>query len=114
MQILVVEDHTDTRSILALLLSRCGCRTVTAKNIKEARQRLEEMQFRILISDLNLPDGDGVDLVRQAKKMQPNLKAIAVTGRTSEEERALGMEAGFDCYLTKPVDYLRLREAIKV
>jgi DNA-binding response OmpR family regulator len=113
MRVLIVEDHTDTRSVLSLLLSRCGCQTVTAKNIKEARSRLEEMRFDILVADLNLPDGDGIDLVREAKKMQ-ELKAIAVTGRESEEERALGMEAGFDCYLTKPIDFHQLREAINV
>jgi DNA-binding response OmpR family regulator len=111
MQVLVVEDHTDTRSVLALLLNRCGCRTVTAKTIKEARARLQEMQFQILITDLNLPDGDGIDLVSEAKKMRA-LKAIAVTGRASEEERALGMKAGFDCYLIKPIDFSELKKAI--
>ncbi len=111
MRVLIVEDHTDTRSVLSLLLSRCGCQTVTAKNIREARSRLEEMRFQILIADLNLPDGDGVELVREAKKMQ-ELRAIAVTGRVSEEERALGIAAGFDSYLTKPIDFQKLRQAI--
>ena len=111
MQVLLVEDHTDTRSVLALLLNRCGCRTVTAKNIQEARVRLGEMHFDILIADLNLPDGDGLELVREAKKMQ-NLKAIAVTGRESEEDRATGMAAGFDSYLTKPIDFHELRRLL--
>ncbi|MEP6685564.1 MAG: response regulator [Verrucomicrobiota bacterium] len=111
MQILLVEDHTDTRSLLSLLLNRCGCQIVTAKNIQEARSRLASMRFDILISDLNLPDGDGIELVREAKEMQ-DLKAIAVTGRATEEERARGIEAGFDCYLTKPIDFHELRKAI--
>ncbi len=111
MRVLIVEDHTDTRSVLSVLLNRCGCQTVTAKNIREARSRLEEMRFDVLISDLNLPDGDGIELVREAKKTQ-ELKAIAVTGRESETERALGMEAGFDCYLTKPINFSELRQAI--
>jgi two-component system response regulator PilR (NtrC family) len=112
MQVLLVEDHTDTRALLRTLLDRCGCRTVTAKNIREARMRLEEMRFQILITDLNLPDGDGLELVGQAKKIQP-LKAIAVTGRDSEEDRATGVEAGFDYYWTKPVDFRELRQAIR-
>ena len=112
MQVLLVEDHTDTRAVLSTLLNRCGCRTVTAKNLREARTRLEEMRFEILLCDLNLPDGDGLDLVREAKKLQP-LKAIALTGRDSEEERAAGVEAGFDCYLTKPINFQELRKAIK-
>lgn len=111
MQVLLVEDHTDTRTVLRTLLERCGCRTVSAKNLREARMRLEEMRFDILVADLNLPDGDGLELIREAKKLQP-LKAIAVTGRDSEEERAKGIAAGFDYYLTKPIDFLELRNAI--
>jgi two-component system CheB/CheR fusion protein len=111
MQVLIVEDHTDSRVVLATLLNHCGCRTVTAKNFKEACARLDSMRFDILIADLSLPDGDGLDLVRYAKGSQ-SLKTIALTARDSEEERRRGVEAGFDYYLTKPVDFLALRQAI--
>lgn len=113
MQVLLVEDHTDTRSVFSLLLSRSGCQIVAAKNLREARARLAEMRFDFLISDLNLPDGDGIELVREAKKAQ-KLRAIAVTGRESEEERASGIAAGFDHYLIKPVDFHQLRQALGV
>jgi DNA-binding response OmpR family regulator len=85
---------------------------VTAKSVRDARARLQAMQFDVLISDLNLPDGDGIELVREAKRSQP-LKAIAITGRTSDEERDAGLDAGFDCYLTKPIDFEQLRQALK-
>jgi DNA-binding response OmpR family regulator len=78
-----------------------------------AKIRLGEMEFDILISDLNLPDGDGIDLVREAKRRQ-HLKAIAVTARTSAEERECGLRAGFDFYLTKPIDFNELRCALGV
>src|SRR5437588_148779 len=104
MLVLLVEDHGDTRGVLGLLLNRCGCRTVTAKTLKDARSRLDGMKFDVLVSDLNLPDGDGLDLVREAKQKAP-IKAIALTGRTSADERREGLEAGFDYYLTKPVDF---------
>ncbi|MBA3882528.1 MAG: response regulator [Chthoniobacterales bacterium] len=113
MHVLVVEDHADTRAVLSALLNRCGCRIVTAKNITEARRRLEEMSFDVLLSDLALPDGDGIDLVRAAKQIQP-LKAIALTGRASEQERSAGLAAGFDCYLTKPIDFQALRESLGI
>ena len=112
MQVLLVEDHADTRTVLGTLLNRCGCRTVTAKNLRDARARLQEMRFDVLISDLNLPDGDGNDLVRELKQKQ-QIKAIAITGRTSDEERAEGLGAGFDCYLTKPIDLQQLRQVLK-
>ncbi len=113
MQVLLVEDHTDTRAVLGMLLNRCGCQTVVAKNAGDARSRLAGMRFDVLISDLNLPDGDGLDLVREAKQKQ-TLKAIALTGRDSAEDRDLGFRAGFDCYLTKPIDFHELREALSV
>lgn len=112
MNVLLVEDHTDTRTVLEMLLNRCGCRTVTSKTMADARTRLREMRFDLLLTDLNLPDGDGLELVLEAKQAQ-QLKAIALTGRSSDEEREAGMRAGFDLYLTKPIDFLELREALR-
>ena len=111
MTVLLVEDHADTRSVLETLLNRCGWRTITAKSLKEARARLKEMAFDVVISDLNLPDGDGLDLVREAKQTH-KLKAIAVTGRASGEECDQGLKAGVDYYLTKPIDYQQLKKAL--
>ena len=110
MNVLLVEDHADTRSVFSLLLNRLGCQTITAKGMHDARTRLSEMPFDVLISDLNLPDGDGLDLVRFAKAARP-LTAIALTGRASADERAAGLAAGFDFYLTKPVDFRMLQSA---
>ena len=112
MTVLYVEDHADTRGVLGVLLNRCGCQTVTAKDAADALARLEAMKFDVLISDLNLPDGDGTDLVRSAKARHP-IKAIALTGRATPEERSAGLAAGFDFYLTKPIDFHELREALK-
>lgn len=114
MRVLFVEDHTDTRDVLELLLNRCGCQTVTAKDAREARKRLDEMQFDVLISDLNLPDGDGLELMQEAKRRHAPLKAIALTGRAAQEERAAGLNAGFDFYLTKPIDFHELRQALNM
>jgi DNA-binding response OmpR family regulator len=112
MTVLLMEDHADTRSVFEMLLNRCGCQTVTAKSLKDARARLKGMSFDMLIRDLNLPDGDGLDLVCEAKHMH-KLKAIALTGRTSDEERDRGLKMGVDCYLTKPIDYQQLKKALR-
>jgi DNA-binding response OmpR family regulator len=111
MKVLLVEDHTASRTVLGMLLDRCGCQTVTAKNFADACARLDMTAFDVLIADLGLPDGDGLELARRAKRMQ-QIRAIALTGRDSEEERTRGMQAGFDFYLTKPVDLHELRQAI--
>jgi DNA-binding response OmpR family regulator len=75
-------------------------------------QGLKDMPFDILISDLNLPDGDGLDIVHEAKQAH-KLKAIAVAGRASDEERDQGLKAGVDYYLTKPIDYQELKKALR-
>ncbi len=111
MDVLLVEDHTDSRTVLAMLLDRCGCHTVVEKNFAKACARLDEMPFDVLIADLGLPDGDGLELARYAKQIRP-LRAIALTGRDSAADEARGLEAGFDFYLTKPVDLHQLRVAI--
>src|SRR5947209_15926497 len=80
MRILVVEDHCDTRTVLATLLSRCGCQTVIAKNMKDARSQLATMSFDALVSDLNQPDGDGLDLMSEQKRLN-NVKALSVVDR---------------------------------
>lgn len=79
--------------------------------MRAMHEHVSRRRFDVLIRDLNLPDGDGIDLVREAKHKQ-QLKAIALTGRASSEERNMGLTAGFDYYLTKPVDFRQLREAI--
>jgi Response regulators consisting of a CheY-like receiver domain and a winged-helix DNA-binding domain len=81
--------------------------------MKDARSRLAVMSFDALVIDLNLPDGDGLDLVAEAKRL-PGLRAIAVTGRTEIVERERGLRAGCDFYLTKPVDYHQLRCALGI
>lgn len=113
MRVLLVEDHGDTRAVLATLLNRCGCQTVIAKNMKDARNHLAAMSFDALVSDLNLPDGDGLDLVAEAKRVYA-LKAIAVTARTDVTEQERGLRAGCDFYLTKPVDFYQLRCALGI
>src|SRR4051812_17474289 len=111
MNVLLVEDHTDSRTVLTMLLNRCGCQVAAAKTFAEACGRLDEMPFHVLIADLGLPDGDGLELVPYAKSIRP-IRAIALTALASEEERARGMEAGFDFYITKPIDMHELRQAL--
>lgn len=109
MHILVVEDHHDTRSSLSKLLIRSGYQVVTAENFQDAIKLLENLRFDVLVSDLGLPDGDGLNLVGEARKRQPLKQTVAVTARATEADRELGRRAGFDHYLTKPLAFEQLR-----
>jgi DNA-binding response OmpR family regulator len=114
MNILIVEDHQDTRRVLSTLLERADHEVITANGVTDALQLLENMRVNVLLSDLGLPDGDGLDLVTKAKRLQPKLKAIALTGRESMADYREGQKAGFDHYLTKPFDFHELRRLLAV
>ena len=109
--ILLVEDHQDTRNVLSTLLQHSGHNVIVAANYGEALRLLVRIRIPtdILLCDLGLPDGDGLDLVGKAKILRPRIKTIAVTARASENDKELGRTAGFDYYVTKPLDYPQLR-----
>jgi DNA-binding response OmpR family regulator len=112
--ILLVEDHTDTRQVLSSLLGRSGHEMITAKGVTDALQLLAHTPVHVLLSDLGLADGDGLDLVAKAKALQPKIQAIALTARGSEKDYEIGKKAGFDHYLTKPFDFHELRTLLEV
>ncbi|MFL6590388.1 MAG: response regulator [Chthoniobacterales bacterium] len=109
MNILLVEDHCDTRKVLSGLLQHCGHNPVSANGVAEALDLLARTEVEVLLSDLGLPDGDGLELVAKAKELHPGLIAIALTARGSERDVEQGERAGFDHYLTKPFDFHQLR-----
>ena len=108
---MLVEDHKDTRNVLSTLLQHSGHNVMVAANYGEALRLLVRIRIPadIFLCDLGLPDGDGLDLVGKAKILRPRIKTIAVTARASENDKELGRTAGFDYYVTKPVDYPQLR-----
>lgn len=112
MHILLVEDHADTRLILAKLLTRYGYDVATAENVHDALQLLDHLRFDVLLSDIGLPDGDGLALVGEARRRQPLRMTVALTALASADDRERGRQAGFDHYLTKPLDIRRLRSVM--
>ncbi len=112
MHILLVEDHTDTRVVLSRLLNHCGHDVSAAGTVGDALILLGNLRFDVLLSDIGLPDGDGLELVCEARKRQPLKRAVALTALATDEDRERGMQAGFDDYLTKPLDFRRLRSVL--
>ena len=108
-RILLVEDHEDSRSTLEGLLSRCGHAVTSASRVADAIALLAKARPNVLICDLGLPDGDGLDVVVIAKTLNADIKAIALTARDSDDDYKVGFESGFDHYLTKPFDFGALR-----
>jgi two-component system CheB/CheR fusion protein len=106
-RILLVEDHADTRRVLNLLLTHKGYGVMTASSCRAALDLVGRERFDILLSDLTLPDGSGLDLVREIRTIQ-NVRAIALSGYSDPDDMIRSREAGFDEHLGKPVDSRRL------
>jgi len=108
MDILFVEDSEESCVLFSKLLTSGGHRVVPAGGVAEALQLLNCLRFDALVSDIALPDGSGLELVAEANKRQRFMKAVALTGLGQAEDRDRGLRAGFDEYLTKPVDLYQL------
>jgi len=111
-RILLVEDHADTRNVMSMLLRSFGCDVAVAASVKEATELANGGAFDLLICDFGLPDGTGLDVMRQIHQRQ-KIKAIAVTGFGQDEDLRRSKEAGFSVHLTKPVNIEALQHAIQ-
>lgn len=109
--ILVVEDHDDTLRSMKMLLNRLGYKVLVAENMTDALRIAEEQHFDILLSDIGLPDGNGLDLLRKIR-VRRNVPALALSGFGMDEDIDRSREAGFADHLTKPVSIDRLQAAI--
>ena len=107
MRILLVEDHEDTNRSLTRLLRRRGYDVQSAVDLKSAFELSAQHQFDVLISDIGLPDGSGIDLMKKLNSERP-VFGIALTGFGMEEDIRKTREAGFKHHLVKPIDLTKL------
>src|SRR5437899_3299146 len=107
MRILLVEDHEDSNRSLTNLLRRRGYHVQSALNFQSAVDLSATEEFDVLISDLALPDGGGIDLMQTLRSERPVL-GIALTGFGMENDIRRSQEAGFKHHLVKPIDLNKL------
>jgi PAS domain S-box-containing protein len=110
-RILLVEDHEPTRVALTHLLTRRNHEVVPVGTIAEAKAAASAAPFDLLISDLGLPDGSGLDLMA-GLRARFSLAGIALTGYGRDEDVARSREVGFATHLTKPISIQALESAI--
>lgn len=110
--ILVVDDEPDLRTLYELTLLREGHAVTTAADLAQAREQLAQRRFDVLISDMQLPDGLGLSLLREVAERQRSEKCIVITAHGSAENAVESLKAGAFDYLTKPVDLRQLRSAV--
>ncbi len=108
-KILIVDDESSIRTSLFRLLDRKGFQVITANCKKEAEIFCQPQQaIDLALIDLNLPDGNGYDLVQHLRTMSPNTKIIVITGFGSIDNAVRATKAGVLDYLTKPFDLEKL------
>ena len=110
--LLVVDDEPDLRTLYELTLLREGYDVDSAGTVEEAWARLCERNYHAVISDMRLPDGSGLDLLRRLDAARRTEKTIVITAYGSAENAVEALKAGAFDYLTKPVDLRQFRSVV--
>lgn len=110
--VLVVDDEPDLRTLYELTLLREGYRVYTAGSVQEARAQLEQRRFEILITDMRLPDGLGMELLQDLRSQGRPERAIVMTAYGSADNAVAALREGAFDYLTKPVDLKQFRQVV--
>ena len=105
--VLVVEDHTDTRTVIMMELVRCGYNVLEAANGREALEIIEDFCPDLIVMDLNMPEVDGftaAQAIRHCGKKCAGVPIVAITAYDTFGIEEAAREAGCDAYIRKPLD----------
>lgn len=111
--VLVVDDEADIRELLQLSLVRMGLAAECAGSLAEAKNLLESKRYDLCLTDMRLPDGDGLELVRHVGAYRSDLPVAVITAFGSTENAVAALKAGAFDYLTKPLSLEQLRALVK-
>ena len=109
---LVVDDEPDIRELLEITLERMGTASSTAENLAEARALLAERRFDLCLTDMRLPDGNGIDLVDHIQKHYPETPVAVITAHGNMEAAVTALKTGAFDFVSKPVDLQVLRNLV--
>jgi hypothetical protein len=107
-----VEDHCDTAEMMQVVLEDEGHQVQRAGDVATALEMAIAGSFDLLVSDLGLPDGSGIDLMRSLRARGNSLPGIALSGYGQDQDVQQSQNAGFATHVTKPADIDRLLAAI--
>jgi len=110
--VLVVDDEEDIREVLELSLMRMGLACDTAGTLADARRMLDAKAYRLCLTDMRLPDGDGLELVAHIQSHKPGLPVAVITAYGSIETAIRALKSGAFDFVTKPVELKALRELV--
>jgi two-component system response regulator PilR (NtrC family) len=111
-RVLVIDDEPDIRELLNLTLSRMGLKVTTAEDLGEARAQLMANSFSFCLTDMRLPDGNGLDLVKEINEKYPDLPCAVITAHGKVEDAVNALKMGAFDFVSKPVDLAVLRKLV--
>ena len=114
-RVLIVDDETEMADMLSIVLERLGFATVAVQSPFPALAAIEEDPdaFDALLTDQQMPLMSGMDLIQEAKRVAPGLRAVLCTGNLAEMTEAQALAGGADAVLYKPVDIRAIAEALR-
>ncbi|WP_058615709.1 sigma-54-dependent transcriptional regulator [Tepidimonas taiwanensis] len=110
--LLIVEDEPDLRQLYTLALVKAGVDAEAVPDLAQAHARLRERRYAVVLTDMRLPDGTGLELLRALAREGRSERAIVITAYGSADNAVEALKAGAFDYLTKPVAPARLRQAV--
>ncbi|MGB1091587.1 MAG: sigma-54-dependent transcriptional regulator, partial [Oceanobacter sp.] len=110
---LIIDDETDIRGLIAITLERMNLKCVTAADFSEALALLEQGPYNFCITDMKLPDGDGLDLIRICQSRYPDMPVAMITAFGNVDLAVDALKAGAFDFVIKPIDNQRLRELVQ-
>ncbi len=112
-QVLVVDDEADIRELLGMTLQRMGLETHCAAGTGEAFALLQKNSYDLCLTDMRLPDGDGLAVLDYVSRNHPNVPVAVITAHGSAENAVAALKAGAFDYLAKPVSLNQLRTLVR-
>ena len=112
-RVLVVDDEADIRELLDLTLARMGLLADCVGTLAEARRLLAVQRYQLCLTDMRLPDGEGLSLVKHINETVADLPVAVITAHGSTENAVLALKAGAFDYIAKPVSLEQLRGLVK-
>lgn len=113
MRILVVEDELDLQEAIAECLRIDGYAVDTCDNGADAYELLYIENYDLVVLDLNLPQMDGIEVLKKIRDKKPNLKVLILSARNSVHDKVMGLDYGANDYLAKPFDFAELEARIR-
>ena len=110
---LIVDDEPDIRELLEITLGRMDIDTIAAENLRQAREYLGQQNFDLCLTDMRLPDGNGLELVKLIQEQHSHIPVAVITAFGSVETAINALKSGAFDFVSKPVDLQRLRDLVE-